>query len=154
MHVSTWSQLHCTAIVVLDAILHPHLHLPLIFPFSLFTCSLLFICWTLFTNNTAITILTTLFFLSPSGMRVFKVSVAGGPVTFHVAPSPYRDGSRYFRVNESNGELYVKESLKGLVSVCNLFSFLSSTLLTAGVARDWLLLSLGLTFRLTLFYLS
>lgn len=50
-------------------------------------------------------------------MRVFRVAVVGGPVTFHIAPGSFKDGSRYFRVDEKSGEFYVKESLKGLVSV-------------------------------------
>ncbi len=103
---------NCIAIVVWLFILHPqpHLHFHL---FSLF-CPLQ----------------SSLFLLLPPlGMRVFRVAVVGGPVTFHIAPGSFKDGSRYFRVDEKTGEFYLKESLKGLVSVFACIAFLALLLL-------------------------
>ena len=63
-------------------------------------------------------------------------------IVFSIAPSGHYDGSRYFQINDTTGEIYLKESLKGLVSAsvalidCLLSLCLTSAHLRAIVFSD------------------
>lgn len=38
-------------------------------------------------------------------------------ITYSIEPAKFRDGSKYFRIDERSGDIFVKESLQGQVSV-------------------------------------
>lgn len=56
----------------------------------------------------------------PIGGRIVTVRARDSerdPIKYSIEPSPFYDGSKFFTINQRTGDVFLKESLKGQVSI-------------------------------------
>lgn len=59
-------------------------------------------------------------------------------ITYSIEAAKFRDGSKYFRIDEKTGDIFVKESLKGQVSLpLLLFSQITRKSLSLFIINVW-----------------